>query len=284
MRKTAFELLPEHIRQCCEKNSLDRFEEIRLRIGGSAKLVSLDREYDTHSPAITVNDLQRILEKATCASLHSAADSLKNGFITYKGIRIGACGDAVTRNGEIYAFGRYRSLNIRIPNTFTGDLTREAKEICDSRANTLIISPPGVGKTTALRELIRLVSDNGYRVSVADDRGELFPLSDSEEIYPMGRCTDVISFAGKENACLIMLRTMTPQFIALDEISKRQEMNAVREVFGCGINIMSTAHGSNAEEMRKRQVYRELFDEGVFTHVLEIGVDGGRRKYRLKRL
>ncbi|MDO4982857.1 MAG: hypothetical protein Q4E35_04790 [Eubacteriales bacterium] len=284
LRRTAFEVLPEHIRAYCEKSPVEYPEEIRLRTGSSVKLVSGGAERDTHSPAVTAEDLSRILEIATCASLHSAADSLKNGFITYKGIRIGTCGEAVTRNGEIYAFSRYTSLNIRIPNPFIGDLRKEAEEICALRANTLIVSPPGGGKTTALRELIRLISDEGYRVSVVDDRGEIFPGSEQGSTFAQGRCTDVISGADKESACLIMLRTMSPRFIALDEISRRQEMNAVREICGCGVNIISTAHGANAEEMRKRKGYGELFDEGIFTYVLEIGADGEKRTYRLRKI
>ena len=284
MQETAFGLLPEKIRKYCEKMPERCAGEIRLRAGSSARLLADNVEFDTHSPPVTSEDLNRILEKATCASLQTVSDELKNGFITYKGIRIGVCGRAAVKNGEIHAFSPYTSLNIRIPHPFRGELREEAEEICKQRGNTLIVSPPGIGKTTALRELIRLVSEAGFRVSVADDRGEIFPIGQSGEIYDKGKSTDVLSFADKENAALMMLRTMNPQFIAFDEISKREEIRAAREICGCGVNIMSTAHGQNAEEMKKRAVYRELFDEKIFTHILEIGMENGLRTYRLKKI
>ena len=284
LKKTALGLLPEELRTACESSELTVYEEIRLRLGKPVKLLRAGKEYDTHSTSVTSEHLNRILEKATGASLHSVSDRLKNGFITYRGIRIGLGGNAVTRNGEIYAFSRYTSLNLRIPHPFCGSLKTQADTVCAEGSGVLIVSPPGGGKTTALRELIRLVSDKGNRVSVVDDREELFPYVEEGEVYERGECTDVVSGADKERAALMLLRTMNPEYIALDEISKKQEINAVREICGCGVKIISTAHGTNIDEMQKRQAYRELFEEKIFTHILEIHSADGKRDYFLKRI
>ena len=284
LKKTALELLPVELRTDCERFPLKDYEEIRLRLGKPVKLLWAGKEYDTHSPSVSSEHLNRVLEKATGASLHSVSDRLKNGFITYRGIRIGLGGNAVTRNGEIYTFSRYTSLNLRIPHPFCGSLKTQADTVCAEGSGVLIVSPPGGGKTTALRELIRLISDKGNRVSVVDDREELFPYVEEGEVYERGECTDVISGADKERAALMLLRTMNPEYIALDEISKKQEINAVREICGCGVRIISTAHGTNIAEMQKRQTYRELFEEKIFTHILEIHSADGKREFSLKRI
>ncbi|MDR0818822.1 MAG: stage III sporulation protein AB, partial [Oscillospiraceae bacterium] len=162
-------LLPERDRR--------RAEEIRIR-SGSGVSVTLDGGSRVDLPGVTLT-AKDALARATNNSIHSAQESLRHGYVTaYGGHRVGVCGSAAVKDGEITAWREISSVNIR--------LCKEVKGIAESPslkgsnfasdgapASTLIISPPGCGKTTLLRDLIRVVSDKGFRAGVSDERGEI---------------------------------------------------------------------------------------------------------------
>ena len=143
----------------------------------------------------------------------------------------------------------------------------------------LIVSPPGIGKTTALRELVRLISNRGYAVAVVDEREEIFP-----EEADVGEHTDVLTGMDKLSGAMMLLRSMGPRVIALDEISRAEDIQAAAEIFGCGVGILATAHGTGPEDMKKRTEYRELFAMDVFRTLLEIRVNGAERQYELTEI
>ena len=272
----ASELLPAHLRTGLEDRK--EAEEIHLRCGKPLTVSYGGDEYSLNTPAVTAGDISRVLEKATCASVHSAISTMRYGFIPYKGLRIGICGKANTKDGQLVGFFNYRSIDIRIPRSFSGDLSEIAEKLCEKEfKNTLIVSPPGIGKTTALRELVRLISDRGQTTAVVDERDEIFP----DEEYDAGAHTDVLTGIGKKNAVMMLLRTMGPHVIALDEISRGEDIKAVEEIFGCGVGILATAHGRDREDMKKRAEYRELFKMNVFRYILTVRADRIGRHYTL---
>lgn len=271
-------LLPEHLKTGLANI---RGEEIRLRCGRALSVTICGEEYAAATPAVTQGDISHVLEKATCASLHSALSTMRQGFVTYRGMRIGICGGVLLKNGEFADFLDYRSIAIRIPAPFVGDLSETAEKICRGDfENTLIISPPGMGKTTALRELVRLISDMGYATAVVDERDEIFPV----DFYDIGAHTDVLTGTDKLRGVMMLLRTMGSRIIALDEISRAEDMKAVEEIFGCGVGILATAHGRNIEEMEKRDEYNKLFDRSIFKNILRISADGRGRVYTLSEI
>ena len=172
--REACALLPASLGQALSRGRFDRAEEIRLRIGqpptaliGGAELRIRDREFEQ-------DELIRLLEKATGASLHSSMQSMRNGYISWHGLRIGLCGQAIYNRGELTGFRNYSSAVIRIPHECRDICRAEAhKIISDGLGSTLIAAPPGIGKTTALRELVRVFSETGIRTSVVDERNEL---------------------------------------------------------------------------------------------------------------
>ena len=117
--------------------------------------------------------LESILEKATGASIHAVIHALRNGYLSYRGIRIGVCGNVIMDKGGVEAFQTLTSLAVRIPRDYPNICRPFLQECCrDAYHNTLILSPPGGGKTTALRDMIRGLSNRGYRIAVADERND----------------------------------------------------------------------------------------------------------------
>lgn len=281
----AMELLPRDLRRTVEKQGADRVEELRLRRGRAPELVTAGEKVRLDAPLVDEELIMRVLEKATGASIHSAAAELCGGYISYKGLRIGLCGTGVIRDGVLAGFRDYSSLNIRIP--------REHRGICDSLIqslyatgfeNTLILSPPGGGKTTALREFIRRLSDRGLTLAVADERNELSASESGAAQFDLGRCTDMLVGVSKSEAAIMLLRGMGPDIIAMDEITQGRDIEAVTQAFGCGVGILATAHGESAESLSRRALYRELLDRQIFKNIVTIQKKGAARIYEAQRI
>ena len=217
------------------------------------------------------------LEIASGASLHTAAPSLAGGFLSYRGLRIGVCGEAAISGGCLLGFRRLHALAVRIPQPCSRACLETASQaLAEGPLNTLISAPPGVGKTSLLRELIRAASGRGYRVGVIDERKEL---AGDEENESLGPCSDVLSGLDKARAAMILLRGMNPQIIAMDEITRSGDAETVKDITGCGVAIFATAHGSSPEDMRGRRLYRELLDGGLFQQLICISLRAGERVY-----
>ena len=256
-------------------------EEYRLRTGEPLGFVRCGREYALPGDAVSESDLLRTLEKATGASLHTATPALNRGYLSVRGLRIGVCGDMLWRDGEAQGFRSYSSLALRVPRECRGICDGAIKSLyADGFQNTLILSPPGGGKTTALRELIRRLSDRGTRLCVCDERGELAASEGADPGFDLGRHTDVLSGCPKAAAAMMLLRGMAPQVIAMDEITQREDLDAVREITGCGVGLLATAHAATVGDLQRRPLYRELLALGCFQAVLVISLHGEGREYR----
>ncbi|MFQ7794662.1 MAG: stage III sporulation protein AB, partial [Evtepia gabavorous] len=145
-------------------------------------------------------------------------------------------------------------------------------------------SPPGLGKTTQLRDLIRCVSlGEGVRprrVGVADERGELGAGALRRHLGPR---TDVLENCPKAAALLMLLRGMAPQVLAVDEITAPEDLRAIQEAAGCGVTLLATAHGGSWEELRLRPLYRELLDQGIFRTFVVLSLAQGKRVYTVRK-
>lgn len=282
--KRALALLPDGLCTRADELAAARPEELRLRRGRRATALVDGAERIISDRAVTERDIAALLERLTGASLHTVIGELRNGYINSGGLRVGVCGTAVIKDGDVSGFRDFSSVNIRIPALFTGDMEAAWAELRRARgASVLLISPPGGGKTTALRELIRRTADTMTRVAVVDERGELTAAGDGERGFDLGAHSDVMTGVKKSRAALMLLRAMNPDMIAVDEITERADADAMREITGCGVALYATAHAARLEELSRRALYRELLDEHIFQYVMEISGTGHARRYTLRR-
>ena len=282
-------LLPQDIRQTAaalSEGAKRTAEELRLRSGRRPSLLLAEGESPFGDRAVQPRDLDTVLENATRASAHTALECVAAGFVTVRGgCRVGLCGETVVREGGVRSIRRLSSLSIRIPRQHrgcAGEIYARMLEL--GLPDTLIISPPGAGKTTLLRELVRLASEGGRRVSLIDERAEIAGVWDGSPLFDIGPCTDVMTGAPKPEAAAMLIRAMSPQILAMDEITTPADVEAARLATGCGVKLLATAHAGSARELAARPVYRKLLEDGVFSAAVVIERRGGSRHYRLEEL
>lgn len=286
----AAELLPLKLREAamalCKARRIDA-EEIRLRAGqGATVLLGYGEESILPGYKVTSNDLRTVLEIATAASAHTEADSLRQGFVTVKGgCRVGFCGKAVTVGGAITGLKNLSSAAIRIPRQVKGCAGEVFSKIYDGEFHsTVIVSPPGAGKTTMLREIVRLLSVSGERVSLVDERSEIAAVWDDEAQFDVGPFTDILTASPKAEGLMMVLRSMNPQVVAVDEITDREDARAIENAANCGAKILATAHGAGTRDLRERSVYKTLLDMEIFKRAVLIRKDKSIRSYFVEEL
>ena len=260
-------------------------EEVRLRNGHMPSVVLAGHEIPFYNQGVSTRDLSMILERATGASMHSAAPALRNGFIPYRGLRIGICGEVIWDRDGVKGFRSFSSLNVRIPHEIQAlDGSVKERFLSGASENTLIIAPPGAGKTSCLRLLIRLASGQERRVAVIDDRNEISATVGGISQFDLGPHSDVLLGADKLTASMFLLRGMNPQVIAMDEISSPSDMEAVNTVIGCGVCLYATAHGQDLHDMKKRKIYQRLLNQGIFKNIITISISNGKRFYSMEQI
>ena len=253
-------------------------EEIRLRVGSPVCLRDFEREH-YFGANLTKEQLVWVVGNAAEGSFHTAAGYLQKGYIPLRcGSRMGVCGNGT--NGEITSFGDVSSACIRIARSAEGC----ADELYDTLyedgfRNTIIIAPPGVGKTTLLRELIRKCSYGGMYVGVADERGEIAGMYGDRSSFDLGPRSDVLSGIPKSRGAMLLLRSMTPDLLAMDEITAHSDMETIMEAAGCGAGLLTTIHGEGTSVFRK-PAFRQLYELGVFRYGILINVNDGKRSYK----
>lgn len=265
--------------------TLEQLEEIRLRNGQAVTLTVGGREVGL-TVATKQAWIESILSSATGYAVYSAQELLKNGFVTLRGgHRVGICGTAVYQNGEVSTLKEISSLNLRIARQIHGIGARPADYLWTHPGSVLIIGPPGRGKTTLLRDLICELSDRfHYRIGIADERMELAACAGGQAQLDVGAHTDVLSGIRKAQATQMLLRTMNPQWIAVDEITAAEDIAAIVSASYCGVFFLATAHAATRAELKERPLYRQLLDTGFFENLFIIQPDRSVRLERMKQL
>ena len=261
-------------------------EELRLRAGRPPSVRRAGGERELELAAVTAQELREILSRAARYSVHSYAESLKHGYITLAGgHRLGICGTAAEENGQVIGVRGLSSVNLRIARQITDVAAQIAPWIGeDAPQSVLLLSPPGFGKTTLLREWVRLISDRGYTVAIADERSEVAALADGVPQFAVGRCTDVLENCTKKQAALMLLKTMSPALLAFDEITAPEDVEAVSLCAHCGTAVIASAHAADVDDLWQRPLYRALLELHVFGYAVVIERKDGRRNYRMERL
>ena len=287
-------LLPGRLRAAAmelDKVRKAEAEELRLRIARPLYVTLPQGEAVLPRTMVTRSDLEQVLDKASEYSRYAAAETIRHGYVTAAGgFRVGLCGTALPGGERNEGVRDVSSLAIRIPRTREGAALPILPELLeDGRpVSALLLSPPGGGKTTLLRDLVRLFSQGTERnppcrVALVDERGELAAVHRGRPQLEVGCHTDVMDGCPKHLAVPMLLRAMTPQVIALDEIALPADVEAVRAASGCGARL-PTVHAASLEELESRPVGRELLSCGVFRRAVVIEGSGSARHSRVERL
>lgn len=254
-------------------------EEIRLRVNKevmvkcSGRMFYLGREGQISSDrneglVCRREDMERSLEIMSDYSLYAFNEEIRNGFITLPGgHRVGVCGQAVGDEDEIRTIKNICFMNVRIARERPGcaaGLMEALRDTTGRFVSTLILSPAGYGKTTILRDIIRSISNMGINVSVIDERSEIAACFKGVPQNDVGSCTDVLDMAPKSRGIMLMLRSMAPGVIAVDEINAAEDLRAIRAAKACGAALLCTAHADS------RIWDNPLVKEGIFNRYVYI--------------
>lgn len=253
-------ILPPWLRQSVDKLGKEDLLELRMRINLPPTLrkksttIRLERN-------ITAEDLHFCIN---IASKYSPwlAETASNGYITATGgHRIGICGNAVGNAGKLTDVSSLTSLCIRVARDFPGIANR----LMGANGSVLIIGAPGYGKTTLLRDLIRLRSNTGKEyISIVDERSEIFPRVNGQFCFEIGANSDILSGCKKSLGIETVLRTMGPDTIAIDEITAESDCNALFYAGWCGVKLIATAHAGSKEDLLSRPLYRPIIENKLF--------------------
>ena len=263
------QILPLWIRDKTDDVGRDTLLELRLRLHAEPELVL--RESIVYLPGrIRETDLNYCIQSASRYSPWSA-ETVSQGYITAPGgHRIGICGMAVYKNGVFSGIREITSLCIRVARDIPGTAAG-----VEENGSLLILGAPGWGKTTLLRDYVRTRAGK-ETVAVVDERGELFP-----DGFVRGKRMDVLTGAGKAEGIERMLRTMSPQCIAVDEITAEEDCRALCHACGCGVQLIATAHAASLEEFYDRPVYRSVVQQQIFDRCLVLRPD---RTFWIRRM
>lgn len=268
-------ILPPQLRPDVDTLGKERMQELRLRSGHRPELV-FGGDGIHLSGKVVMQDLQYVINMASKYSPW-LAETLSEGYLTAPGgHRIGVCGEAAVKGGQMIGIRKPSSLCIRVARDFPG-LVRDRSLLVGS---VLIIGKPGSGKTTFLRDLIRLRSNQGTgSVAVVDQRGEIFPFVSD---FDCGQRTDVMIGCSKKEGLDIVLRTMGPETIAVDEITSEEDCRGLLLAAWCGVSLIATAHAASKDDLYSRSVYRPLLDAKIFDMLVILQKDKSWRAERME--
>ncbi|HHW07759.1 MAG TPA: stage III sporulation protein AA [Clostridia bacterium] len=272
-------------------DALAELEEIRLRvnkpiicqIGGRSawlndqgQLVTLY----TGKPFILESELmEKVIALISQSSFYALETELSQGYLTLPGgHRVGFTGEAILEQGRIAGMKHLSSLNFRVAREIPGAADRLIQALIDETSHriyhTLIVSPPRAGKTTLLRDLVRQISSGipglwpGVNVGLVDERSEIAGCCQGVPQLDVGTRTDVLDGCPKAEGMILLLRSMSPQVIAVDELGRPEDINAVMEMLNAGVSLIATVHGHCIHELEHRPHLGYLIKHRIFERIV----------------
>lgn len=288
-------------------------QEIRLRVQGPLMVVRNNQQYfltdmgklvkqPETAHVVTADELRETLEYIGNHSLYAFEEEIRQGFITIQGgHRVGLAGKAVLNEGSIRTMKYISFINVRLAHQVKGCADRIMPYLRQGGRvyHTLIISPPKCGKTTLLRDMIRQLSDGiqpvdeenrmdengksgrtgvrrmGVTVGVVDERSELAACYQGIPQNDLGVRTDVLDCCPKAQGMMMLIRTMSPEVIAVDEIGGREDLEAMEYVVNCGCKILATVHGNSIEDVERKPILGKMVKARMFERYIILSNSGG---------
>jgi len=213
-------------------------------------------------------------------SLYAREEELRSGYFTsFGGCRVGVCGHVGNGTDGIQSISGIASACIRIPREIIGCADALVPRVIARQLHSLlIISPPGMGKTTVLRDLARQISNAGFHVALVDERRELAACADGVPQLDVGKSTDVMDGLDKIHAIPMLIRACAPDLIVVDELGGEADVRAVMDAAMCGVAVAASIHAGGIQEAVRRPAIAALLDSGIFHFCAELGPVPGKIK------
>ena len=274
-----FLYFPFKAREELSKFDSNSVEEIRIR-NNRPIFLKIGQDEIRTGYTIHTEEILEILQKICDNSIYTYQNQICNGYITIRGgHRIGITGNVVIKDGQVTNISHIYSLNFRIARQVLDCSNYVLPYVINKNSifNTMLVSPPGRGKTTILRDLVRKLSNGiteyhfkGINVAVADERGEIAAMYKGVPQNDIGERTDVLDNIPKALGMKMLVRSMNPKVIVADEIGTKEDVEAIKYAICSGVKGIFTAHGDSIDDIIRNPILSELYSENLFERIIFI--------------
>ncbi len=278
------EILPEKLNIALGSVNKNLINEVRIRVNAPITLNVKGEVFYLTSSGVSKNKdlsliaksgtIDYILQKVSNNSLYTINDQLINGYVTYGAIRIGVSGELVVVNGKIKTIKNINALNIRVPHIIKNCSLPVYKLLVEGGLkNTLIISPPGAGKTTFLRDFAYQLCqrEKGINLLIADERSEITGVMEQEFLSGV----DVYKNCTKEYAFGCGIRSMRPDVIITDEIDVNKDASAIENAMCSGVKVVASIHANNLTDLKNKSGFINILNKHLFERFVVLSTENG---------
>ncbi|MGE8204482.1 stage III sporulation protein AA [Heyndrickxia sp. NPDC080065] len=285
--ETILAFLPKHISNKISELPtpiLNNMEEIRIRVNRPIEVTTRGKPYFLPY-LVSEQDAEQLINKLANFSFYTLEEELKKGYITISGgHRVGLAGKVILENGSVKAIRNLASFNIRIAREKIGAaepyipiLYKENRWV-----HTMIIGAPQTGKTTLLRDIARLISSGNekrkippFKVGIVDERSEIAGCVRGIPQLEFGPRIDILDACPKAEGMMMLIRSMSPDVLIVDEIGREEDSIAIMEAANAGITLIMTTHGNSYEDIKKRPILKQIIETHIFENFIELSRAGG---------